>query len=315
MQVPSNLRSKAFKTRFLELDRERLGFKNKKFGMSKMGKARSTCNGLLLVNDTNKEKCLVVMNVLTKCYVAIPFCPSHCKHEACGLALVFNPHDKVYKVVHIYNADFGFELFTLGCSGNEWKVIPGPFSVPGEQPFGAQFRWSDPLSTNGQLILHWDVDSREYIISFDASEERFRRTCYPCRFEEGTGTLLETGGNLSFVHRSSSTQFDVWVLGDFESQVWNRSSSVLAESISYTSQEINALPSFENLVPLFSLRDGEIMLFRHKSSPCWYLYEKKLRVLKKLSGMPVKTTPNLLLYKSSLVRWKNKEELLVRETI
>ncbi|GMN47867.1 hypothetical protein TIFTF001_017041 [Ficus carica] len=316
VQVVSSCRTKSLKTKLLEFDSEGIRFRHKPLGMSRMGKARSNCNGLLLVNDMNEKKSLVVMNVLTKCYLTLPHCPSHCPHRSCGLALVFNPHEKVYRVVHVYNADFGFEIFTLGCSENEWKVIPGPFSGPHDRPFDEMFRWSDPLSTNGQLILHWDVASRKYLISFDTCEERFKRTKFPCSFDKGTGTLLEKGGNLSFVHRSSSTQFDVWVLEGFEDGVWNKSFCFKTESMSYMSPNINALPSFENLVPalFISLRDGEVMIFQHKSSPCWYLYETKHRVLRKLPGMPTKN-PKLLTYKSSLISWKNKEELFAREII
>ncbi|GMN40430.1 hypothetical protein TIFTF001_009657 [Ficus carica] len=152
----------------------------------------------------------------SKCYITIPKCPSCCDHFFRGLVLVFHPHKKVYRVVHVSGYDFVVEIFTLGCSENKWKVIPGPFSVPNEQPPDDTFCSSDPLSTNGQLILHWDVDSSQYFISFN-------------------------------------------------------------------------------------------IFFQHRNSPRWYLYETKLRLLKKLSGMP--TDPNLLPYKRSLVRWKNEQEL------
>ncbi|PON90157.1 hypothetical protein TorRG33x02_140070 [Trema orientale] len=63
MQVANNIpHCSKFNLKLLELDEARLCFKLKNFGTSRMGKARSTCNGLLLVNDKNHKKVLHEVN-------------------------------------------------------------------------------------------------------------------------------------------------------------------------------------------------------------------------------------------------------------
>ncbi|PON37089.1 hypothetical protein PanWU01x14_322850 [Parasponia andersonii] len=90
MQVANNIPyCSNFKLKLLELDEARLCFKLKNFGISQMGKAMSTCNGLLLVNDMNHKKVLHVVNFVTKCCLTFPTCPSGCLHCACGSTLVF----------------------------------------------------------------------------------------------------------------------------------------------------------------------------------------------------------------------------------
>ncbi|PON63716.1 F-box domain containing protein [Trema orientale] len=328
IQVASSIpRRLNFKLKLLELDESRLCFKLKRFVTSRMGKVRSTCNGLLLVNDTNHKKILLVANFVTKCCLTLPPCPSGCPHRTCGSALVFDPYEKRYKVIHIYADSFGFEVFTLGSS--EWKIIPGPFHDHElhNRPFDERYRWSDPLSTDGQLFLHWKVASDSYIISMDACKETFRKTHLPHHIDKKRYSLLEMNGYLALISNVSSTQFDVWVLKNYQEQIWHKSYSILADSISYLDKNAlmttrsmdldpNALPDFKKLEPVVSLRNrnSEVIVLRHQRSGCWYIYETKFKVLNKLKNM-MNRDCNFIHYKSSLVHWKYDEELLARETI
>ena len=188
-----------------------------------MGRIRSSCNGLLLINDPKIEGKLNVINFLTKCKAILPQCPSGCPHKKFGVALGFSPSTREYKVVHIYADGFGYEIFTLDCSDNKWKCIPDPFKEPHERPFNLDtFHWSDPVSIHGQ-VLHWYVSSKEYIISKDVNDETPRKTYLPTlgkKIDRKRYSLLEMVGYLSFVYNVSNIQIDVWILKIFAAQVW-----------------------------------------------------------------------------------------------
>ncbi|KAM6574338.1 hypothetical protein CsatA_022665 [Cannabis sativa] len=307
-----------YKSKLLELDENGLGFKIKNFGMAGMRRVSSCCNGLLLVNDMN-VKTLVVMNTMTKCYATLPTCPSHCPHKSCGMALVFISSKKQYKVIHIYNHGFGFELLTLGTT--QWKVIPWPSLVDLYSPY--HFFWSDPLCTNDQLLLHWKLNTfKHFIVTMDTHEERLWRTMLPYEIIGENFSIFEMKGCLSLMSNVSSTEFDVWVLKDFdEKRVWCKSFSVWADSITYLSPKFlpnsstKALPDFSKLEAVMTLRNGEVIVLKNNKSGCCYLYETRLERLKKCSDDICWGKSNLLHYKTSFIYWENYEELLTRETI
>jgi F-box interacting protein len=316
-----------FKAVSLRMDEKELDFKLDNFGLARMGRIRSSCNGLLLTNDPKIKGGLNVINFLTKCKVVLPQCPSSCSHLECGVALGYIPSTKEYKVVHIYADGLGYEIFTLGCSDNKWKCIPGPFKEPYERPFQLYtFRWSDPVSMHGQ-ILHWYVSSNQYVISMDVNDEKPRKTYLPTLGKEikrERYSMLEMGGYLSVVYNVSNIQIDIWILKDFVAQVWFKKHSILAESINYTSLKNPLLPNkynpflpdFHKLVPLAGLRNGEVIMFRHENSKNdgrFYLYEIKNMEFKKFK-MKFKDEPKVVPHRSSLVCWKTESELLPRES-
>ncbi|XP_030924945.1 F-box protein At5g49610-like [Quercus lobata] len=314
----------------LRMDEKELDFKLEKldFAGMRMGCIRSSCNGLVLIHDPKIEGKLNVINFLTKCMVKLPRCPTGCPHKKCGVALGFSPSTKEYKVVHMYADGFGYEIFTLGCSDNKWKCIPGPFKVPFERPFNLDtFRWSDPVSIHGQ-VLHWYVSSKEYIISMDVNDETPRKTYLPTLGEEidkKRYSLLEMGGYLSVVYNVSDIQIDVWILKDFAAQVWFKKHSILAGSVNCTTLNIpslpnkckHSLPDFRKLVALSSLRNGEVIMFKHKTNTnygCIYLYDIKHMELKRFA-LKIRGQSKVVPHRSSLICWKTKSELLPREYI
>ncbi|KAJ9694892.1 hypothetical protein PVL29_010391 [Vitis rotundifolia] len=96
--------------RLVEVEEEENGFKLCEFDMKPVGRIRPGCHGLHFVNAMR------ALNPLTKFILALPRCPSYCPHEDYGSALGYDPTANQYKVVHVYNATFGFEKFDLGCS-------------------------------------------------------------------------------------------------------------------------------------------------------------------------------------------------------
>ena len=125
----------------------------------------------------------------------------------------------------------------MGGLQGEWRRIPGPFEVY-DQPYNNidDFSWSDPVSINGE-VLHWYVDSCEFLISMDASDERFSRTPLPdCdkKVYEGNYALVEKRwmGRLSFAHTISYKEMDVWVMEeDFHGRVWVKKHSITLETV------------------------------------------------------------------------------------
>ena len=316
LSIGHNLKSK-----LLELDDEGLGYKIKDFDVpTRTTKFRSTCNGLILLEHPIFIYGLLVVNVVTKCTVPILISPSKCEHLRCSLSLVFDSYLKQYKVIHISTNLFGIEIFTLGMPNNKWNVIPSPIVKNKSHDQS----WTDPISCSNGRYLHWDVFSDRYILSMDICNEKTRETHLPyyyVSFDEDRMSLFEMGGYLSLMYNVSTEQFDIWVLKDFEKQIWGKSFSILAESITYLPKDglkpnsyKDPLPKFERLKPMCSLRDGEVIVLKQIKSLCLYVYETKLMKLKKLSELRVKDY-HLLQYRSSLVYWDNKEELLTRETI
>nr|XP_023895090.1 F-box protein At5g49610-like [Quercus suber]POF21239.1 f-box protein [Quercus suber] len=314
----------------LRMDEKELDFKLEKldFAGMRMGCIRSSCNGLVLIHDPKIEGKLNVINFLTRCMVKLPRCPSGCPHKKCGVALGFSPSTKEYKVVHMYADGFGYEIFTLGCSDNKWKCIPGPFKVPFERPFNLdKFRWSDPVTIHGQ-VLHWYVSSKEYVISMDVNDETPKKTYLPTLGEEidrKRYSLLEMGGYLSVVYNVSNIQIDVWILKDFAAQVWFKKHSILAKSVNFTTLKIpslpnkckHSLPDFRKLVALSSLRNGEVIMFKHKTNTNFgfiYLYDIKHMELKRFA-LKIRGQSKVVPHRSSLICWKTKSELLPREYI
>ena len=290
-----------------------------------MGRIRSSCNGLLLINDPKIEGKLNVINFLTKCKAILPQCPSGCPHKTCGVALGFSPSTREYKVVHIYADGFGYEIFTLDCSDNKWKCIPDPFKEPHERPFNLDtFHWSDPVSIHGQ-VLHWYVSSKEYIISMDVNDETPRKTYLPTlgkKIDRKRYSLLEMVGYLSFVYNVSNIQIDVWILKIFAAQVWVKKHSILSESVNYTvsknpslpNKYKHSLPDFHKLVALASLRNGEVMMFKHENSKNdgrIYPYEINHMELKTFE-INIKDESKVVPHRSSLIFWKTESELLPR---
>ncbi|XP_030481100.2 uncharacterized protein LOC115698057 [Cannabis sativa] len=111
IQSTSGVRKK-FKSKLLELADddddghldEGLRFNVTKFGMTRMGKFRSSCNGLILLEHTKRfgyyrTTCahhggyvyrerpriygMIVTNVMTKTHISLPICPSKCTHLRC----------------------------------------------------------------------------------------------------------------------------------------------------------------------------------------------------------------------------------------
>ncbi|KAK1562882.1 hypothetical protein Q3G72_018465 [Acer saccharum] len=343
LQVPKTMRRRwVYKLQSLEIMDSLKSLKIKTRNIyPRIGMIRSSFNGLVLVQEYKynlgqRSVFLQVRNLFTKCCLTLPKCPSDCSHQACGIALGFDPSTKEYKVVHIYADGFGFEIFTLGCSDNSWRTIPGPFQESYERPYNLQtFWWRDPVSVNGR-VMHWYVDSKEYVVSMNMSDEKAYKTYLPKLDEEDQEIekdrycFIELGGNLSFFYKDSSTQIDVWIMKDLHGRNWVKIHSMMMESIDYypnskscssstSNNKFNPLPDFLKLFPVATMRDGEVIVFKHKLSfssisEHLYFYDIQQMELKKFK-CKINGQSGFITHRSSLVHWEDEKELLPKELL
>ncbi|KAL5549800.1 hypothetical protein UlMin_005031 [Ulmus minor] len=294
----------SWKNKVLELDEKRLEVKLKNTNKFPAGKIRSSCNNFILHNNPNDIKGLLLTNAVTKFQVSLPHCPSDCPHRACGVALGFNPIEKNYTVVHIYADGFGLEIFNVGCSENKWKRIRGPIRerIQGE---GDMFYWSDPISTKEQTLFYWHAGSNNHVISFNICDEKWRRIGLPGgeSIYRRKYSLLEMGGDLCLMHKVSKSEFDIWILKDHEGQVWSKKLSVSSSMVDYLLRDPgndrrNVLPDFDKLVPVVSLRSGEIIIFQHRTTSCGYVYDTKGMAFNKFNGLHKKEDYKFLIHES-----------------
>lgn len=84
------------------------------------------------------------------------------------------------------SATCGLKVFTLGCSDNGWKRIPGPFVPMNDLPFKVLFffNWTDPVSVERQ-VLYWFVESNRFISMNVLGKHNY--------------DLVETGGKLALL--------------------------------------------------------------------------------------------------------------------
>ncbi|EOY07303.1 Uncharacterized protein TCM_021769 [Theobroma cacao] len=340
-----------WKTTLLQIDENEFDFTLTNFSTHSMKLIRSSCSGLVLGKTEEGTSMLCVKNILTGSVLTLPSCPSGCKHlnPDCGLALGFNPGTKEYKVVHVYADSYGFELFTIG-SDHKWRRIPGPFEDLNERPFDVErFRWSDPESIGGQ-VLHWFVESDTYIISMDLRDEKFRRTNLPdvgrsvMKYEYD---LVEMNGELCFVYKLSGFQIDLWVLKDFDRQVWSKEHSIIAMSINYTPSGASSgltkkdkdqshggkqkkvddasvyrkekkakLPNFLKLEALATLRNGEVIVLMDKQNSIhaniMYLYDLKHEEMRQFR-IKMKKGTSFQPHRSGLV-WSKEHSIIAMST-
>lgn len=88
----------------MEINKKELSYKMPELKLNCTGAPRSSCYGMILIElwETRSTRVLLVLNLVTKCCLTLPKCPSGCSHyDDCGLALGFDPCTNLFKVVHI----------------------------------------------------------------------------------------------------------------------------------------------------------------------------------------------------------------------
>ncbi|KAL1804669.1 hypothetical protein DCAR_0830473 [Daucus carota subsp. sativus] len=290
----------------MEIDEQDLSYRMPEFGFDCVGRFKASCYGMLLMESriawNVREPELQVLNLVTKCCLTLPECPSGCAHKECGSGLGFDPCTNFFKVVHIYDMKVGFEIFTIGGSSNEWKTVPGPWKDLSKRSLLSS-GWDDPVSVNGRF-LHWNVLSYEYIVSMDVSDEKCIKIKLPYSVESFTDesefNLVELGGYLACIYSASRTQMEIWILQDFQRKLWLKKHSVHAKMII---SSINPVPSFTQICPVGCTSNGVVVFTHTKRQRRMYIYDMKRKAMKKHAAKT--KIDKLIVHRSSLFRLQN----------
>ncbi|KAK9269830.1 hypothetical protein L1049_025403 [Liquidambar formosana] len=260
------------------------------FNASCLGCIRATCNGLILLDNKLKKGGLIVLNPVTRKLRALPpgtIYPSH--RESYGFALSHLTSE--YKVVHLFRDEMGYigcEILNLGTIS--WTVVNGPSS--------GLFGWFgyEPVSAIG--ALHWvpQVDHNEYLVSMEIDDEKFHSIPLPKSSGRHDG-IVEMRGLLCFVtHEEEINQMDIWILKGLCHEKWIKQHSITMGCIM-------------DMVPLFSLRINEEMIFKRDEDGSLYAYDFQLRVMRQVE-MPMGFSPLFgccLPHINSMISWYTKE--------
>ncbi|KAH6776630.1 hypothetical protein C2S52_014191 [Perilla frutescens var. hirtella] len=224
------------------------------------GLIKATCNGLIVLENIVKKRGLIIMNPVTRELKTVPLGTMSSPHrESYGLA--FCHESSRFKLVHLFQDDsqcIGCEIMSIGSG--PWRVVDGP-------PHGFMgWLGYKPVSAIG--ALHWVplVDHNEYIVSLPLDDEKFRKIPLPA-----TGgihdRILEMGGILGFVSHQLANQIDVWVLKSLGGEGWAKQHSI-------------TLDSPRNMVPLYCVRAGGELVFKHEND--LYAYDQHLQLMRKI---------------------------------
>ncbi|TMW82748.1 hypothetical protein EJD97_005059, partial [Solanum chilense] len=180
---------------------------------------------------------------------------------------------------------FSFEIFNLSSGEENWKWERVDFDLwEGliNQPFDVNFCWKNLVSINGR-ILHWYVNSSEYVVSMEVKEGKFSIDYLPECDEVINKTnnyvLIQLDGFLSFITCDSETTMDVWILEDFHRQDWSKKHTIIAKLTHYvcpsksTRPNERSLPETGKLVVVGGTRYGELLILKNQKNSKEYLYD------------------------------------------
>uniref|UniRef100_A0A453E529 F-box domain-containing protein n=4 Tax=Triticinae TaxID=1648030 RepID=A0A453E529_AEGTS len=172
---------------------------------------RACCDGLLLLRTWNKGvPSLSICNPVTRQYA-----PLHRLDDFRLLGMYPHSPTGQYRLL-LYlaprfedDAQRGSYVFTLG-SGQQPRHIAGP-----DAKELLYFRGS----TLFRGSLHWHTDG--LIMVFDTTAESFRQMHSPIVSDHRSGDLFETSDMLGmFSLNAQATIVDIWVMQDYEGEVW-----------------------------------------------------------------------------------------------
>ncbi|XP_010268553.1 PREDICTED: F-box protein At3g07870-like [Nelumbo nucifera] len=234
--------------------------KFRSFRSCEMPNLKSYSNGLLLLQDGLNPHNLYVVNPATSNWISFP--PFSTALTGGRFDLVYVPCTQEYKVVHLipdYNSfTFQCEIFTCGGS-DSWRLVD---SITDNRI--NKFFSGERAIVRG--IIHWNVNSTQYIISMDLMEEKFRVVKLPHRHLYTQVQLIEKGGFLSFLDRDPYGHINVWVLKDFQTGDW------VKEYIINMPWEVR-----QHLYHVITtVKNGEVIVFRRSGKHYFCVYDLKV---------------------------------------
>ncbi|KAL3812248.1 hypothetical protein ACJIZ3_013516 [Penstemon smallii] len=192
-------------------------------------KIRASCNGLLCCSSIPDKGVYYICNPMTKEYKLLPksrerpvtrFYPDD---EATLVGLACNVFTLKYSVVLAgYHRSFGhrpertFVCKVFDSDSNKWRK----FVTLQDDRFTHMNR-NQVVFINS--ALHWLTASCSCVLVLDLNFETWRKILLPNEVGSGSGNriyLLESEGRLSVI-QISDVWMSIWVMEDYENEVWN----------------------------------------------------------------------------------------------
>ncbi|XP_074273207.1 putative F-box protein At5g52610 [Silene latifolia] len=227
------------------------------FSISCLGKVIASCNGLLLIIYPIKNIGLIVLNPVTrKCVFLRLGTISLPKKESYGF--VYNPSNKQYKVVHLFDDGSGYtscEIMVIG--ERNWKMVDGP-------PVGLincfEYR---PVSAIGSL--HWLPQKlhNDYIVSLETKNESFKIVELPTNggiYDR----VVELGDVLCFLSHEEMFKMGIWVMKSLSEETWTKLHTITTGYIM-------------DIVPISGSRSGAQIIFSREEDATIYIYDFRLQ--------------------------------------
>ncbi|XP_031474392.1 F-box/kelch-repeat protein At3g06240-like [Nymphaea colorata] len=194
------------------------------------------CKGLVLFASKSDPLCLC--NPVTGEFAILPQTTAARYKFAYSYGFGFDAHRKQFKAVYIWDGIKASgssypvcecEVLSLG-KDISWRQV-------GRLPFGHHFVCSS-RSTPCHGSLHWIIrigylckKNYSVLYAFDLTKEEFRRKALPAGLEEVFHLkLAEVEGNLVLMNHEAEVGLNVWVLEDYESNIWTKRHQISLES-------------------------------------------------------------------------------------
>ncbi|KNA18631.1 hypothetical protein SOVF_068980 [Spinacia oleracea] len=192
-------------------------------------KVRASCNGLLCCSSIPDKGVFYVCNPITREYKLLPksrerpitrFYPDG-EATLVGIACDLYDSSKFSVVLAGYHRPFGYSptktfiCMVYNSKTNKWRK----FVTLQEEHF-TQMNRNQVVFVNG--MLHWLTVSYSCILVLDLESDVWRKIYLPDEMNHGKGNrmyLLESYGCLSVVQISEASM-DVWVMENYEKQIW-----------------------------------------------------------------------------------------------
>lgn len=192
-------------------------------------KVRASCNGLLCCSSIPDRGVFYVCNPMTREFKVLPrsrerpvtrFYPDG-ETTLVGVACDLSDNSKFSVVLAGYHRPFGqtptktFICMVYNSEMNRWRK----FVTLQEEHF-TQMNRNQVVFVNG--MLHWLTVSYSCVLVLDLEIDVWRKIYLPAEMSYGKGNrmyLLESYGCLSVVQISGALM-DIWVMEDYENQIW-----------------------------------------------------------------------------------------------
>lgn len=253
------------------------------------GSIRAACNGLILLDSKLKKCKLIVLNPVTRKLIRLclgTLSPPH--NESYGFAL--DSDTGLYKVVHLFHDELGFvSCEVLDLENRIWRAVNGPAV--------GLLKWFGYKPVSAIKALHWvpQIDGNEYIVSMEVHTEKFHTINLPkiCRAYD---RIVEMSGFLGLAVHEEANQIDIWILKGIAGEEWRKHHSITVGCL-------------WDMIPLFSLRINEEMIFWGEEGRSFYSYDFQLQVMKTVEtkGGRFPLSDAYFPHVNSLVSWSSRD--------